>query len=117
MLVPFTNFVLHSKQLDENLAAIILGSFLYWLIRYYRCPIWHRKFQVLTVEYGVPGRKGKGMVIAIQQSLRGNRSSFQIEPGSHWCESSSSYPDSFTKWYMTGRIKWSGLFCPMLPPL
>jgi len=38
MLVPFTSFALHLEQLDENLAVIILGSFLYWLILYYRCP-------------------------------------------------------------------------------
>jgi len=44
MLVPFRSFVLHLEQLDENLAVIILGSFLYWLIRYYRCSsdlFWH----------------------------------------------------------------------------
>jgi len=29
MLVPFEIFVLHLEQLDENLAVIILGSFLY----------------------------------------------------------------------------------------
>ena len=44
MLVPFKSLVLHLEQLDENLAVIILGSFLYWLILFYRCPsdlFWH----------------------------------------------------------------------------
>ena len=44
MLEPFKSFVLHLEQLDENLAVIILGSFLYWLILFYRCPAglyWH----------------------------------------------------------------------------